>query len=141
MGKYLCWDLFLMKFQALRSAMSLESDSSKDAFMRILRSFKKHLLENNCFWISWVLGAYSLFWMRLEKEKEYKIENNPWVFQRVIFTCEQQYYKINYIYQRCKHTKTKSCYKNTSCWFIYSFIFIFSSLWFDVILIWYFSSN
>ena len=27
------------------------------------------------------------------------------MFQRVICTCEQQYYKINYKYERCKHSK------------------------------------
>ena len=64
----------------------------------------------------------------LEEEKEYKIEDNPWMFQQVICTCEWRYYKINYKYERCKHTKTKSCYKNISCWFLWSFIFfIFSS--------------
>ena len=30
----------------------------------------------------------------LEEEKEYKTEDNPWVFRRVICTCEQQYCKI-----------------------------------------------
>ena len=39
--------------------------------------------------------------------------------------CERWYYKINYKYERCKHTKTKSCYKNISCWFICSSIFSF----------------
>ena len=66
----------------------------------------------------------------LEEEKEYKLEDNPWMFRQVICTCERWYYKINYKYERCKHTKTKSCYKNISCWFICSFIFFnFSSLW------------
>ena len=67
---------------------------------------------------------------RLEEEKEYKIEDNPRMFWWVICTCDQRYYKINYKYERCKHTKTKSCYKNISCWFIESFaLFISSSLW------------
>ena len=30
----------------------------------------------------------------LEEEKEYKTEDNPWEFRRVICTCEQQYCKI-----------------------------------------------
>ena len=120
--------LFLMKLQALRPATLLKSDSSKDVFTWILRSFKKHLFENSCFWISSVLGAYCPFWIPFKKQ--YKIEDSPWMFRRVIWTCEQPYYKINYKYERCKHTKTKSCYKNISCWFICSFIFfIFSSLW------------
>ena len=61
----------------------------------------------------------------LEEEKEYKLEDNPWMFRQVICTCERWYYKINYKYERCKHTKTKSCYKNISCWFICSSIFSF----------------
>ena len=47
------------------------------------------------------------------------------MFQWVICTCEQQYYKINYKYERCEHTKTKSYYKNISCWSVCSFIFFF----------------
>ena len=71
----------------------------------------------------------------LEEEKEYKVKDNPWMFQQVICFCERWYYKINYKYERCKHTKTKSCYKNISCWFICSFIFFnFSSLWWFKIL-------
>ena len=68
----------------------------------------------------------------LEEEKEYKTEDNPWVFRQVICTCEQRYCKINYKYEM--HTKTKSCYKNISCWLICSFIFFsFSSKnWFDI---------
>ena len=31
-GKYLCQSLFLMKFQAMRPATLLKSDSSKDVF-------------------------------------------------------------------------------------------------------------
>ena len=31
----------------------------------------------------------------LEEEKEYKIEDNPWMFRQVICFCEQWYYKIN----------------------------------------------
>ena len=42
-----------------------------------------------------------------------------------LFSGEQQFSKINYKYERCKHTKTKSCYKNISCWFICSSIFSF----------------
>ena len=42
-----------------------------------------------------------------------------------LFSGEQQFCKINYKYERCKHTKTKSCYKNISCWFICSSIFSF----------------
>ena len=58
------------------------------------------------------------------------------LFRGVICTCERRYCKINYKYDRYKHT---SCYKNISCWFIYSFIFfIFSSLWW--FKIWCFSS-
>ena len=38
-GKYLCWSLFLMKFQALRSATLFKSDSIKSVFLWILRSF------------------------------------------------------------------------------------------------------
>ena len=67
----------------------------------------------------------------LEEEKEYKIEDNSWMFRQVICFCERWYYKINYKYERCKHTKTKSCNKNISCWFICSCIFFnFSSLWY-----------
>ena len=40
-------------------------------------------------------------------------------------TCEQRFCRINYKYERCKHTKTKSCYKNISCWFICSSILSF----------------
>ena len=61
-----------------------------------------------------------------------------------LFSGEQQFCKINYKYERCKHTKTKSCYKNISCWFICSSIFSYFSLWwfkiwFDVFiqLIWW----
>ena len=32
-GKYLCWSLFLMTFQALRPASLLRSDSSKGVFL------------------------------------------------------------------------------------------------------------
>ena len=67
---------------------------------------------------------------RLEEEKEYKMEDNSWTFWQVICFCERWYYKIKYKYERCKHTKTKSCYKYISCWFICSFIFFnFSFLW------------
>ena len=53
------------------------------------------------------------------------------MLQRIICTWERQYYKTNYKYERCKHSKTKSCYKNISCLFICGFIFvIFSYLWF-----------
>ena len=53
------------------------------------------------------------------------------MFWQVICFCEQWYYKIKYKYERCKHTKTKSCNKNISCWFICSCIFFnFSSLWY-----------
>ena len=62
---YLCWSLFLMKFQALRPANLLKSDSSKDVFPWILRSLE-HLFcrisANGCFWISQVLDAYLPFW-------------------------------------------------------------------------------
>ena len=34
-------------------------------------------------------------------------EDNPWMFWRVICTCEAQYYKINYKHEGCKFTKTK----------------------------------
>ena len=47
------------------------------------------------------------------------------MFERVSCTCEQRFYKINYKYERCKHTKTKLCYKNISCWFIWSSTFLF----------------
>ena len=50
------------------------------------------------------------------------------MFWQVICACEGRYHKINYKYERCKLTKTKTCCKNISCSFIYSFIFlIFSS--------------
>ena len=38
----------------------------------------------------------------------------------VVCTGKQQYYKINYKYERFKHTKTKACCKNISCSFICS---------------------
>ena len=61
----------------------------------------------------------------LEEEKEYKTDDTPWMFHRVSCTCEQRFCKINYKYERCKHTKTKSCYENISCWFICSSVFSF----------------
>ena len=61
---------------------------------------------------------------QLEGE-ECKTEDNPWMFQRVSCTCEQQFCKINYKYERCKHIKTKFCYKNFPCSFICSSIFSF----------------
>ena len=58
---------------------------------------------------------------RLEEEEEYKIEDSPWMFQRVILYFWPTILQIIYKYERCKHTKIKSCYKNISCWFICSF--------------------
>ena len=75
--------------------------------------------------ITQVLGLDFLSESCLEEKKEYKIEDKPWMFRQVIWFCEQWYYKINFKYVRCKHTKTKSCYKNISCWFICSSIFSF----------------
>ena len=46
------------------------------------------------------------------------------MFRQVISTCEWQYYKINYIYERCKHTKTKSCHK---IFHVDSFVVLFAS--------------
>ena len=76
------------------------------------------------------ISSFLLVESRLEEKNEYKIEDNPWMFWQVLCFCKPWYFKINYKYERCKHTKTKSCYKNISCWFICSFIFFnFSSLW------------
>ena len=33
---------------------------------------------------------------RLEEEKEYKTEDNPWMFRQVICNCEQWHCKIGY---------------------------------------------
>ena len=48
------------------------------------------------------------------------------MFWWVICTCEEQYYKINLKYEKCKHAKTKAFCKNISCSFI-CFIFLFFS--------------
>ena len=61
---------------------------------------------------------------RLEEEKEYKIEDIPKMFRRVIFTCEQPYCKINYKYERCKHTKLNLA---TKIFPVDSFVVLFSS--------------
>ena len=132
LGKYQCWSLFLKKFQALRHATLLKSDPSKGVFTWICEVFENTYLRTDdsesVRYEVYILLSESL----LEEEKEYKTEDNPWVFRRVICTCEQRYCKINYKYEM--HTKTKSCYKNISCWLICSFIFfIFSSKnWFDI---------
>ena len=36
------------------------------------------------------------------------------MFRQAICTCEERYYKINYKYERCKHTKTSAYCKNIS---------------------------
>ena len=41
-----------------------------------------------------------LYECRLEEEKEYKTEDNPWMFQRVICTCERRYCKIKRRYYK-----------------------------------------
>ena len=129
-GKYLCLSLFLMKFQALRSVTLLKSDSSKDFFMCILRSFKKtpiweQLLLNQ-------LGVRCIFFFlnaAEKRRKSIKVRITPECFDE-LFVLMNDDITINYKYKRCKHTKTKSCYKNILCWFICSFIFFnFSSLW------------
>ena len=49
-GKYLCWSLFLMKFQALRPANLLKNDPSRGVFRCTLCSFSK-----NCVYKNWLL--------------------------------------------------------------------------------------
>ena len=39
-GKYLCWSLFLIKFQVLTPATLLKRDFNKKVFLRNLQSFK-----------------------------------------------------------------------------------------------------
>ena len=53
----------------------------------------------------------------LQEEKEYKIVSTSYLHLRTSIL------QNNYKYERCKHTKTQSCYKNISCWFVCSFIF------------------
>ena len=79
---------------------------------------------------------------RLEEEKEYKIEDNPWVFGKVICFYEWWYYKINYKCERCKHTKTKFCYKNVDSFVVFPSIFLLCGdlkfdLMFFIQLIWW----
>ena len=70
---------------------------------------------------------------------------NLWKIYRKI----RRYYKINYKYERYMHAKSKSCYKNMSCWLICSFIFFISSilqclefdLMFFIQLIWWFRTH
>ena len=103
---YTCAGVFLMKFQALKIAASL----------------------NGCFWISYVFGVYILFWSPLRGgERVWKsFEDNAWMFWLVIWTiCEGRYYKINYKYERRKLVKLAT--KNISCSFICSFIFLIFS--------------
>ena len=48
------------------------------------------------------------FWSLFRGEQVWTLfEDNPWMFWRVICTCEAQYYKINYKHEGCKFTKTK----------------------------------
>ena len=52
-GKYLCWSLFLTKFQALRLTTLFKRDFSTGAFQWIMRNFYKKLFllntSNGCF--------------------------------------------------------------------------------------------
>ena len=55
------------------------------------------------------------------------------MFYQVICTCERQYYKINYKYERYECTKTKACCRNISSSSICSLIFfIFFFLYGDL---------
>ena len=65
-----------------------------------------------------------------KREKRKKCDQwiKPWMELRncsYYCTYEERYYKINYKYKRCKHTKTKDCCRNMSCSFICNFIFLF----------------
>ena len=42
-GKHLCWSLFLIKLQQIRSATLLTLDSSTDVFLRNLQNFEEDL--------------------------------------------------------------------------------------------------
>ena len=56
-GKYLCWSLFLMKFQALRPANLLKNDPSRGGFRCTLCSFSKNYVHKN--WLhKTILGLF-----------------------------------------------------------------------------------
>ena len=71
----------------------------------------------------WMYTFFSEIHYRKRKSIKW-FEDNPWMFQRVIWTCEGRYYKTNYKYQRCKLSKTNACSKNILCLFICSFVFL-----------------
>ena len=52
-GKYLCWNLFLINLQQIRSATLLKLESNTDVFLRNLRNFWEYLFwrtsANRCF--------------------------------------------------------------------------------------------
>ena len=120
--KYLNQSIFLMTLQALRLATLLKSNFSKDVFTWILKNnYLRTAASESVRYLVYIL----LSECHLEEGKEYKTEDNPWMFQRVSCSREQWFCEISYKYESCKHTKTKSCYKNVSCWFICSSIFLF----------------
>ena len=87
------------------------------------------VFANGFVWISKVLGGYFPSWSLFREggRVEKLFEDSPWMFWRLICTCEGRYYKINYKYQGCKLTKTKGCCKSISCSFICGFILILCS--------------
>ena len=77
-AKYLCRSLILMKFQALKSATLLQSDSSRDFFMWILSLKNTYLRTATSESVRYKMYIL-LSECRLEEEKECKTEDNPWM--------------------------------------------------------------
>ena len=61
---------------------------------------------------------------RLEEEKEYKIEDNPWMFRQVICFCERWYYKFT----NMRDASTPKLNLATKIFHVDSFVVLFSSI-------------